>query len=200
MANSIKIEFFLIFIFLPIILLFIPDTKLIFITLYIVFFFSLWKIKKDNTFNFSRLKNKPDWKFIFLYFLIFSLLGFFYTFFVDKSLFFISPKENPKVWLLVIILYPIFSVIPQEFIYRVFFLQRYKNILSKNLLMNYFVNSLVFSYAHIVFQNYHAVIITALVSPIFYYSYEKKSFLTCILVHSIGGLLIFTYGLGKFFI
>ena len=200
MASSIKIEFFSIFIFLPIILLFISDTKLIFTTLYIVFFFSLCKIKKDKNFNFSRLKNKPDWKFIFLYFLIFSLLGFFYTFFVDKSLFFALPKESPKVWLLVIILYPIFSVIPQEFIYRVFFFQRYKNILSTNLFIKYFINSLVFSYAHIVFQNYHALIITALVSPIFYYSYKRKSFLTCILVHSIGGIIIFTYGLGKFFI
>ena len=200
MASSIKIEFFLIFIFIPTILFFIPNTTLIFTMLYIVFFFSLWKIKKDKTFNFSRLKNKPDWKFIFLYFLIFSLLGFFYTFFVDKNLFFVFPKESPKVWLLVIILYPLFSVVPQEFIYRVFFFQRYKNFLSKNLFIKCFINSLFFSYAHIVFQNYHAVIITALVSPIFNYSYEKKSFLTCILVHSIGGLLIFTYGLGKFFI
>jgi len=200
MASSIKIEFFLIFIFLPTILFFIPDTKLIFTTLYIVFFFSLWKIKKDNNFNFPRLKNKPDWKFVFLYFLIFSLLGFFYTSLVDKSLFFVFPKENPKIWLLVIIFYPLFSVIPQEFIYRVFFFQRYKNILSTNLFIKYFINSFVFSYAHIVFQNYHALIITALVSPIFYYSYKRKSFLTCILVHSIGGIIIFTYGLGKFFI
>ena len=200
MASSIKIEFFFLFIFLPTILFFLPDRKLIFTTLYVVFFFSLWKIKKDKTFKFSKLKNKPDWKFIFLYFLIFSLLGFFYTFFVDKSLFLIFPKESPKVWLLVIILYPFFSVIPQEFIYRVFFFQRYKNILSKNLYLKYLINSLVFSYAHIVFQNYHAVIITALVSPIFHYSYERKSFLTCILIHSIGGLIIFTYGLGKFFI
>ena len=200
MASSIKIEFFLVFIFLPIILFFIPETKLIFTTLYIVFFFSLWKIKKDKTFNFSRLKNKPDWKFIFLYFLIFSLLGFFYTFFVDKSLFFIFPKESPNVWLLVIILYPLFSVIPQEVIYRVFFLQRYKYILSENLFVRYTVNSFIFSFAHIVFQNYHAVIITALVSPIFYYAYERKSFLTCILIHSIGGIIIFTFGLGKYFI
>ena len=200
MASSIKIEFFFLFIFLPTILFFLPDRKLIFTTLYVVFFFSLWKIKKDKTFKFSKLKNKPDWKFIFLYFLIFSLLGLFYTFFVDKSLFLIFPKESPKVWLLVIILYPFFSVIPQEFIYRVFFFQRYKNILSKNLYLKYLINSLVFSYAHIVFQNYHAVIITALVSPIFHYSYERKSFLTCILIHSIGGLIIFTYGLGKFFI
>ena len=200
MVSSIKIEFILIFIFLPIILFFIPATKIIFATLYVVFFFSLLSLKRDNTFNFSSLKNKPDWKFIRLYFFIFSFLGLFYTFLVDRSLFFIFPRENPKVWLLVIILYPLFSVIPQEVIYRVFFLQRYKDILSKNLFIKYTVNSFIFSFAHIVFQNYHAVIITALVSPIFYYAYERKSFLTCILIHSIGGIMIFTYGLGKFFI
>ena len=200
MACSIKIEFFFIFFLLPIIFFFIPDTKLIFITLYIVFFFSSWKLKKDNTFRISKLKQKPDWKFVFLYSIIFSLLGFLYTFLLDKNLLFIFPKQHPEVWLLVIILYPFFSVIPQELIYRVYFFQRYKNILSKNLIINYFINSFIFSYAHIVFQNYHAVIITALVSPIFCYSYERKSFLTCILIHSIGGLTIFTYGLGKFFV
>ena len=200
MVSSIKIEFVLIFIFLPIFLFFIPATKVIFTTLYIVFIFSLLSLKRDNTFDFSSLKNKPDWKFIFLYSFIFSFLGLFYTFLVDRSLFFIFPKENTKFWVLVIILYPLFSVIPQEFIYRVFFFQRYKKILSKNLFIKYIVNSFIFSFAHIVFQNYHAVIITALVSPIFYYAYERKSFLTCILIHSIGGIIIFTYGLGKFFI
>lgn len=39
MVSSIKIEFILIFIFLPITLFFIPATKVIFTTLYIVFFF-----------------------------------------------------------------------------------------------------------------------------------------------------------------
>ena len=200
MASSIKIEFFFIFLFLPIMLFFIPNTKVIFTTLYTVFFFSLWKLKKDNTFNFSGLKNKPDWNFILLCFLIFFFLSFFYTFLVDKNLFFIFPREQPEIWLLVIILYPFFSVLPQEFIYRVFFLQRYKEILSKNLFIKYLLNSFIFSFAHIVFQNYHAIIITALVSPIFYYSYERRSFLTCILIHSIGGLIIFTFGLGQFFI
>ena len=200
MVSSIKIEFFFIFIFLPVLFFFIPDTKVIFTTLYIVFFYSFLKLKRDNTFNFSNLKKKTDWRFILLYSLIFSFLGLFYTLLLDKSLFFIFPRENPKVWLLVIILYPFFSVLPQEFIYRVFFLQRYKKILSKNLFTNYILNSFIFSFAHIVFQNYHAVIITALVSPIFYYAYERKSFFTCILVHSIGGLIIFTFGLGKFFI
>ena len=95
MASSIKIEFFLVFIFLPIILFFIPETKLIFTTLYIVFF-SLWKIKKDKTFNFSRLKNKPDWKFIFLYFLIFFFAWFFLHIFCRQKSFFYFSKRKPK--------------------------------------------------------------------------------------------------------
>ena len=77
MASSIKTEFFFLFILLPTILFFIPDTKLIFTTLYVVFFFSLCKIKEEKTFKFFKLKNKTEWKFFFLYFLIFSLLGFF---------------------------------------------------------------------------------------------------------------------------
>ena len=159
MVSSIKIEFILIFIFLPITLFFIPATKVIFTTLYIVFFFYLLSLKRDNTFNFSSLKNKPDWKFILLYFFIFSFLGLFYTFLVDRSLFFIFPRENPKVWLLVIILYPLFSVIPQEVIYRVFFLQRYKDILSKNLFIKYTVNSFIFSFKCTQIYNFYYHII-----------------------------------------
>ena len=53
MVSSIKIEFILIFIFLPIILFFIPATKIIFATLYVVFFFFFLFLKRDNTFNFS---------------------------------------------------------------------------------------------------------------------------------------------------
>ena len=68
--------------------------------------------------------------------------------------------------------------------------------------MKYFlvaINTLVFSLGHIVFDNIHAVLITAIVSPIFSYAYLKKSFLTCFIIHSIGGQILFTFGLGEFF-
>ena len=61
------------------------------------------------------------------------------------------------------------------------------------------LNLIVFSYGHIVFNNLHAILITAIVSPIFAYAYLKKSFLTCVVLHSLGGQIIFTLGLGKYF-
>jgi len=61
------------------------------------------------------------------------------------------------------------------------------------------LNMIVFSYGHIVFNNVHAILITAIVSPIFTYAYLKKSFFTCIVLHALGGQIIFTLGLGKYF-
>ena len=62
-----------------------------------------------------------------------------------------------------------------------------------------FLNLVVFAYGHLVFSNMHAIIITAIVSPIFTYAYLKKSFLTCVILHTLGGQIIFTLGLGKYF-
>ena len=117
---------------------------------------------------------------------------------MDKDLLFIFPKTNFELWLLVILIYPFLSVIPQEIVYRVFFFQRY----FPNERSFYFLtllNMIVFSYGHIVFNNVHAILITAIVSPIFTYAYLKKSFFTCIVLHALGGQIIFTLGLGKYF-
>ena len=51
----------------------------------------------------------------------------------------------------------------------------------------------------LVFNNVHAILITAIVSPIFTYAYLKKSFFTCVILHALGGQIIFTLGLGKYF-
>ena len=97
------------------------------------------------------------------------------------------------------IIYPIFSVIPQELIYRVYFYHRYKKFFRGNLWLLTLLNLFFFSYAHIVFNNPHAILITAIDSPIFSYLYLKESFLTCVFVHSLGGQIIFTLGMGRYF-
>ena len=140
-----------------------------------------------------------DWKFSFYLSLVFLVAGYIYTQAFEPNLLFDLPKNNFQLWLVVIVLYPILSVIPQEFIYRVFFYRRYKSLFNDNKKTMMLLNIVVFSFGHIVFQNLHAILITALVSPIFSYAYNKKSFMTCVLVHSIGGLVIFTLGLGRFF-
>ena len=199
MANPLKnFEFFFIFLALPSVIFFLDSSIIVFVTLYLVFILSLVILYFDKTFLFASMKKKIDWKFISVFSIIFLLLGFFYILLVDRDLLFIFPKTNFKLWLIVIFIYPFLSVIPQEIVYRVFFFQRYFPKIS-SIYFAIALNLIVFSYGHIVFNNLHAILITAIVSPIFAYAYLKKSFLTCVVLHSLGGQIIFTLGLGKYF-
>ena len=194
-----KLEFLFIFLALPLIIFFWDSTIIVFVTLYLVFILSVVILYFDKTFLLVSLKKKIDWKFVSIFTVSFICLGFIYVLLIDKNLLFIFPKTNFKLWLFVIIVYPFLSVIPQEIVYRVFFFQRYfpKNNNNFNFLI--ILNMFVFSYGHLVFNNFHAILITAIVSPIFTFAYLKKSFLTCVVLHSLGGQIIFTLGLGKYF-
>ena len=199
MANPIKkLEFFFIFLILPSAIFFLDSSVIVFLTLYLVFTLSLVILYFDKSFSFTSLRKKVDWKFIIIFSLIFLSLSFFYVILVDKDLLFIFPKTNFELWLLVILIYPFLSVIPQEIVYRVFFFQRYFPD-KRSFYFLTLLNMIVFSYGHIVFNNVHAILITAIVSPIFTYAYLKKSFFTCIVLHALGGQIIFTLGLGKYF-
>jgi len=199
MVNPIKkLEFFFIFLIIPSTIFFLDSSIIIFLTLYLVSIFSLVILYFDKTFLFTSLKKKIDWTFVIIFSVIFFFLGFFYVLLVDKNLLFIFPKTNFKLWLIVIFIYPFLSVIPQELVYRVFFFQRYFPNINR-FYFPVFLNLVVFAYGHLVFSNMHAIIITAIVSPIFTYAYLKKSFLTCVILHTLGGQIIFTLGLGKYF-
>ncbi|MEL0246338.1 MAG: CPBP family glutamic-type intramembrane protease [Alphaproteobacteria bacterium] len=199
MANPLKkLEFFFIFLIIPSTIFFLDSSIIIFLTLYLVSILSLVILYFDKTFLFTSLKKKIDWTFVIIFSVIFFFLGFFYVLLVDKNLLFIFPKTNFKLWLIVIFIYPFLSVIPQELVYRVFFFQRYFPNINR-FYFPVFLNLVVFAYGHLVFSNMHAIIITAIVSPIFTYAYLKKSFLTCVILHTLGGQIIFTLGLGKYF-
>lgn len=193
-----KLEFLFIFLALPLIIFFWDSTIIVFVTLYLVFILSVVILYFDKTFLLVSLKKKIDWMFVTIFALSFICLGFIYVLLIDKNLLFSFPKTNFRLWLFVIIVYPFLSVIPQEIVYRVFFFQRY---FPKNNNFNFLIilNMFVFSYGHLVFNNFHAILITAIVSPIFTFAYLKKSFLTCVVLHSLGGQIIFTLGLGKYF-
>ena len=199
MANPLKkLEFFFIFLIIPSTIFFLDSSIIIFLTLYLVSILSLVILYFDKTFLFTSLKKKIDWKFVIIFSVVFFFLGFFYVLLLDKNLLFIFPKTNFKLWLIVIFIYPFLSVIPQELVYRVFFFQRYFPNINR-FYFPVFLNLVVFAYGHLVFSNMHAIIITAIASPIFTYAYLKKSFLTCVILHTLGGQIIFTLGLGKYF-
>ena len=201
--KKLKIEFFIIYFLIPLIVIFInfffSEQKIfVFLPLLLVFLLSLYLLKKTPSFSFDFLKKKTEWKFFFLVSLIFVVSGFVYTIILDSNLLFNLPKNYFFIWVAVILIYPILSVIPQEIIFRVLFFERY-SCLFKNQFLYLILNSIIFAYIHLVFQNFHAFFITLITSPIFAYAYLNKSFMTCFLTHTIGGLLVFTYGLGEYF-
>ncbi len=199
MASSLKFELFLIYLFLPFFALIFQSKIFIFTLLYFVFIFTSLKLRKDKSFQLKFLTKKINWRISFIFFFVFLIFGYLYVFFYDPTLLFSFPKNNFRLWIIVMLIYPFFSVFPQEIIYRVYFYHRYKKLFSGSLLLLTLLNLFFFSFAHIVFNNPHAILITAIASPIFSYLYIKESFFTCVLVHSLGGQILFTFGLGKYF-
>ena len=109
------------------------------------------------------------------------------------------PRTQPELWLAIMILYPVFSVWPQEMLYRALIYHRYAPLFGQN--WGYIAASaLAFGYAHIIFLNFIAVVMTGLGGFLFARDYAKhRSVLLVCLEHALYGCLIFTAGLGRFF-
>ncbi len=191
-------EFFFIYLIIPIIVTSFQKKIFVYFFLYIIFFLSIILLKQEK-FLFKSLLKKVNLKSFFIYSIIFFLTIFLYTYIYNKRLLFSFPLNNFEHWFLVMLFYPIISVLPQEIIYRVLFMKRYARLFKYKKNYNYVINAFVFSYGHLVFGNIHALILTALSSSFFLYEYKNNSFLNCFLLHMIGGQLIFTVGLGEFF-
>lgn len=194
-----KLEFIIIYFILPIVLLIAKIKYLIFLMLIFVSIYAFFTLKKDKQFNFKSLLHKLYWKEVLILNIIFAVNIYLYTLILYPELLFSLPRKNLTLLIMIIIFYPVVSVAPQEFIYRVFFFQRYKKILGKNYGNIILINTLVFTYGHIIFLNFTSLLFTAIASPIFLIMYLKYSFSTCLLLHTLSGLLVFIFGLGKFF-
>ncbi|HXR33094.1 MAG TPA: CPBP family intramembrane glutamic endopeptidase [Verrucomicrobiae bacterium] len=108
-------------------------------------------------------------------------------------------KRAPGFWALVMLLYPLVSVYPQELVYRAFFFHRYAPLFGSGLLM-IAASAFAFGFVHIIFGNWLAVILCIIGGFLFSLTYQHSGSLlfTC-LDHAIFGNFIFTIGLGQFF-
>jgi hypothetical protein len=111
------------------------------------------------------------------------------------------PRHNPRLWLLICVLYPLLSVYPQEVIYRAFFFEHSARLLA-GLRTPWLLalNAALFGFAHIVFGNVWAPILSAAGGLLFASTYLKSRSVMCAaLEHALWGNLIFTIGLGPLF-
>lgn len=118
--------------------------------------------------------------------------------FPDRFLSF--PLYRPELWLLLMVLYPVLSVIPQELVYRTFFFHRYGPLFGNARWAAVLINGALFGFAHIIFNNWIAVLGCTVVGSIIAYRYwMTRSFWAAWLEHALYGCLVFTVGLGHFF-
>lgn len=109
------------------------------------------------------------------------------------------PQERPIMWLAILALYPWFSVLGQEIVFRPLFFYRYGHLFPSDT-ARIVVNAIVFAAAHLFFQNWIAPLMTLGGGLLFAWVYQRsQSFPAVFLMHWIAGGLVFTLGLGRFF-
>jgi membrane protease YdiL (CAAX protease family) len=115
------------------------------------------------------------------------------------QLFLNLPRQQPFLWALVMLLYPIFSVVPQTLIYRAFIFNRY-GPLFPNPRMLILASAASFAWLHIVLRNPLAPLLTLPAGVLFAWRYANtNSVLVSAFEHALYGCLVFTTGLGAYF-
>lgn len=109
------------------------------------------------------------------------------------------PRHRPGFWLLILLLYPLLSVWPQEMLYRAFLFTRYAPVL-RTAPARIAASAAAFGFAHVIFLNWIAIVLTVTGGALFAMDYERhRSLRLSCLEHSLYGCLIFTIGMGRFF-
>lgn len=194
------VEFFVVFILIPISFVFSFQlwAKLaIGISGFIYVIYVLLKVE-NNKFKIRQHINWTQfWHRTTIKFLVIALVTIGYMYIIDYKNLFVVIKSKPLLWAIILFVYSVFSVYPQELVYRTFFFQRYESLFRSNALF-IMVNAALFSLAHIFFKNTLVMILTFIGGILFALTFKKtKSTLLVSIEHAIYGCWLFTVGMGE---
>ena len=193
-------EFFIIFIIVPV--SFAIDypvwiKMIIGVMGFLYILFVLLRVQKNKFKMAKHLNWKSFFKRTLIQLVIIAIITTAYVWFVDPSSLYTVVLNKPLLWVMILFFYSVFSVYPQELIYRTFFFQRYKS-LFKNEMLFIFINAALFSLAHIFFRNGLVMIMTFFGGILFGLTFRKtKSTLLVTIEHAIYGCWLFTVGMGE---
>ena len=145
----------------------------------------------------TSLNWKSFWLTTLLKFVFIALVTFCYVWFTDKAQLLSVVLNKPLLWVIILFVYSVFSVYPQELIYRTFFFKRYRSLV-KNEYLFIFINAIVFSLGHLFFNNFLVLVLTFFGGLLFAFTFSKtKSTLLVSIEHAIYGCWLFTVGMGS---
>jgi len=196
------LELVLLFVATPILLL-VPIPLYIKLSyLFIGTIYILWVSIKKEKFEKTKTTSKDlrkALKNIFFRFFCIVIFTTIFIYFQDRESLFAVMLNKTTLWLKFNLIYVLASVIPQELIYRSFFVKRYQN-LFKNEYVFLLINASLFSFAHIWFQSWVVLLFTFIGGILFIKTYlQTKSLWLVLLEHSLYGIWLYTVGYGKLF-
>jgi membrane protease YdiL (CAAX protease family) len=105
-------------------------------------------------------------------------------------------RERPGLWALVMVGYPLFSVVPQGMLYRALLFHRYADLLPGYPAV---AGGLLFGLGHIAFRNWVALALTVAGGVLFSRTYLRtRSLPLSCLEHALYGCFVFSVGLGEY--
>ncbi len=108
-------------------------------------------------------------------------------------------RERPQIVPFLLLFYPVLSALPQEFIFCSFFFERYQRFFrTENTMI--LASAVVFAYAHVLFINLVAPVLSLIAGYIFARTYAKTRSLALVTIeHGLYGNVLFLVGLGWYF-
>ena len=197
------LEFLILFFGIPLLLLFEsriihPSSVLLPVLVALIIYFR--KQKGFHLRDLVRLNiSRKTWlAHLLIVFVIGIALLLIVVFFEPENLFNL-PRRNPAIWIAMFFFYPVFSAYGQEIIFRKFLFMRYRTIFPTKWLM-IVASSITFSFAHILYFNTLAMVLSFLGGIYLAVVYSKTgSVLFATILHGIMGFMLFTVGLGQHF-
>ena len=159
--------------------------------------FVLLRVEKNKFKIAPNLNWKSFWRSTLLKLAVIIVITTIYMWIVDKDHLFHVLMNKPMLWTTILFVYSLFSVYPQELIYRTFFFQRYES-LFRNEWLFILVNAGLFSLGHIFFKNGLVMFLTFIGGILFALTFKKtRSTLLVSIEHAIYGCWLFTVGMGN---
>jgi len=141
-----------------------------------------------------------DYKIILARFCVSTLGIILLTQMIAPERLFSFPIQRPIFWLVVMILYPVLSALPQEMVFRTFFFRRYASLFPKEGVM-LTISAILFGFIHVVFHNPVSPLLSLFCGFFLAGSYlAHRSLQKAALEHALYGDMVFTVGLGFYFL
>ena len=134
-----------------------------------------------------------------LLFAVFAIVSTVMVALLEPERLFSVVRTNPGLWLLMLVVYCLFSVYPQTLVFRSFFIERYRPLFGDEWML-LLAGAVAFAWAHTIIAHPLVFALTFCGGILFGRTWLKShSALTVSIEHALYGFWLFTVGLGGYF-